>query len=409
MSKSWVLCVWLGSMAWGQAPPGTARTPQSPAQVANGTAASAGSEVLEDAPVLTVFGVCSATPTNETAKTGSAAAKTAGKKPEDCKTVITRKEFEKIASGLSPNVTPQLKHQLATALPKFIAMSEAAKAKGLDKTPQYQETLKVVQMQILTQQLQRSVQEEAEKVSPEDIEAYYKKNPEAYEQFSLDRLFIPRYKQAELEKRTENGEKLTEERQKAKEAADKAKQEAGEQELSKLAESLRERAAAGEDFVKLQKEAYEAAGMKVETPTVNLPKVRRTGLPPAHAAVFDLKVDGVSAVITDNGGRYIYKVVSEQVLPLDQVSEEIRNTLKSQRMKEMMDTYANSYHTETNDAYFGPPAPSGPMGGRPPGQLPPHVPRPNVPPPPTQPQAGAPAANPTSQPPAQSAPPSNSN
>jgi len=155
--------------------------------------------------VLTVFGVCPATPTNETAKTGSAAAKTAGKKPEDCKTVITRKEFEKIASGLSPNVTPQLKHQLATALPKFIAMSEAAKAKGLDKTPQYQETLKVVQMQILTQQLQRSVQEEAEKVSPEDIEAYYKKNPEAYEQFSLDRLFIPRYKQAELEKRTENG------------------------------------------------------------------------------------------------------------------------------------------------------------------------------------------------------------
>jgi hypothetical protein len=125
--------------------------------------------------------------------------------------------------------------------------------------------------------------------------------------------------------------------------------------------------------------------------------------------VFDLKVDGVSAVITDNGGRYIYKVVSEQVLPLDQVSEEIRNTLKSQRMKEMMETYANSYHTETNDAYFGPSAPSGPVGGRPPGQLPPHVPRPNVPPPPTQPQAGAPAANPTSQPPAQPAPPSKPN
>ena len=86
-----------------------------------------------------------------------------------------------------------------------MAMSEAAKAKGLDKTPQYQETLKVYKMQILTQQLQRAVQEEADQVSPQDIDAYYKKNPEPYEQFSLDRLFVPRYKQAQpAEKSTEN-------------------------------------------------------------------------------------------------------------------------------------------------------------------------------------------------------------
>ena len=119
-------------------------------------------------------------------------------------------------------------------------------------------------MQILTQQLQRAVQEEADQVSPQDLDAYYKNNPEAYEQFSLDRLFVPRYKQAQpAEKSTENAEKLTEEQQKAKEAADKAKQEQGEQELTKLAEGLRERAAAGEDFTKLQKEAFEAAGIKM--------------------------------------------------------------------------------------------------------------------------------------------------
>ena len=130
-----------------------------------------------------------------------------------------------------------------------------------------------------------------------EIEEYYKKNPEAYEQFSLDRLFIPRNKQPAAENKDEakEPEKMTEEQQKAKEAADKAKQEKGEQELTKLADSLRQRAAAGEDFAKLQKEAFEAAGRKVENPTVNLPKVRRTGLPPAHAAVFDLKVGEVSA------------------------------------------------------------------------------------------------------------------
>src|SRR5208282_6708894 len=283
MRKSWVLCVLLGATAWGQAPAGTS---PGPGQVPNGAATTRPqpAEVPEDAPVLTIVGVCPSTSTTAaaktgtTGKTGATAGKAAAKKPEDCKTVITRKEFEKIASGLSPNVTPQLKRQLETVLPKIMAMSEAAKAKGLDKTPQYQETLKVYKMQILTQQLQRAVQEEADKVSPEDIDAYYKKNPEPYEQFSLDRLFVPRYKQAQVAEKN-NEETLTEVQQKAKEAADKAKQEAGEQELTKLAENLRARAASGENFAKLQKEAFEAAGMKMDSPTVTM-KVRRTGLPP---------------------------------------------------------------------------------------------------------------------------------
>ena len=107
----------------------------------------------------------------------------------------------------------------------------------------------------------------------------------------MDRLFVPRTKQVEADAKEDEDkdEKLTEEQQKAKEAAEKAKAEEGEQAMSKLAEGLRERAAAGEDFVKLQKEAFEAGGMKIESPTVTLPKVRRTGLPPAHAAVFELK------------------------------------------------------------------------------------------------------------------------
>ncbi len=125
-------------------------------------------------------------------------------------------------------------------------MSEAAKAKGLDKSPRVLERLKFDKMQVLALELQRTVQEEADKVPPEKIAEYYKNNPEAYEQFSLDRLFIPRFKQAEAEDKGEakEPEKLTEEQQKAKEAADQAKREQGEQELNKLADSLRERAAA---------------------------------------------------------------------------------------------------------------------------------------------------------------------
>jgi parvulin-like peptidyl-prolyl isomerase len=403
------VCVLLGSLAWGQAQPETKPAQASPAQSpgADSKAPAPPPDVAENAVVLTVKGVCPATPKiGATSKTIASKTAVPAKKPADCKTEITRAQFEKIASGLSPNVTPQLKRQLETALPRFMAMSEAAKAKGLDKTPRFEQTMKIVKMQVLTQELQRSVQEEADKVPAETVAEYYKNNPEAYQQFSLDRLFIPRNKQVEPEDAAETKEeKLTEEQQKAKEAAEKTKQEQGEQELTKLADTLRARAAAGEDFIKLQKEAFEAAGTKVDNPTVNLPKVRRTGLPPAHAAVFDLKVGEVSQVISDNGGHYIYKVVTKETLPLDQVKEEIHNKLKSERMKEAMDKYTNSFEATPNEAYFGPPAAPGARPGAPP----PHLPRPKMAPPSTQPQGQPPASNPPAQPPAAQAPPSKPN
>lgn len=405
MRKSWLLCLLLGTLAWGQASPGT--TPAQPGAAQAPEAAdkpSVPAEVAENAVVLTIKGVCPAPAKTATVpKTGAGKTTTAvEKKTADCKTEITRAQFEKIANGLSPNVTPQLKRQLEAALPRFMAMSEAAKEKGLENTDRYKETMKVVRMQVLTQELQRTVQEEAENIPPDQIAAYYKENPEAYEQFSLDRLFIPRFKQGEPDEKEESKapEKLNEEQQKAKEAEEKADREKGEQELNKLADSLREKAAAGEDFAKLQKEAFEAAGTKVDNPTVNLPKVRRTGLPPAHAAVFDLKVNEVSAVISDNGGHYVYKVMTKEVLPLDQVKEEIHNKLKSERMKEMMDKYTNSFEAVPNEAYFGPPVAPGTRPG-----MPPHMPHPQTaPPPPTRPQdkdlgSTAPAARPAANPP----------
>jgi hypothetical protein len=274
-------------------------------------------------------------------------------------------------------------------------MSAEAKKRGLDKTPRFEETVKFAKMQILTQELQRSIQEQAAKISDADLEDYYKKNPEAFEQYNLDRLFVPRTKQPDTEAKDEDDKddkdaKLTEEQQKAKEAADKAKADEAEQVMTKLAETLRARAAAGEEFPKLQKEAFDAAGMKIESPTVNLPTVRRTGLPPGHAAIFELKAGEVSQVINDSGGHYIYKVNSKQELPLDQVKTEIHSTLQNQRTREMMDKVNNSFKSETNEAYFGP--------GGPATQPPPRLPNPRMAPGPMTPQAAPPAQPPAAKP-----------
>ena len=410
MRKSWLLCVLLGTLAWGQAAPATAPAAQAspaPDNVAKPQAppapADTAAAVPPDAAVITVKGVCPPQPKAAAAKgTAAKPAPAAKTPPADCKTVITKAEFEKLANGVAPSVTPQLKRNLAGVLPRIIALSNEARKRGLDKTPRFEEVVKFAKMQILSNELTRSIQEEAGKIPPEDIANYYKDNADAYAQYNVDRLFVPRTKQPEgLGKEEEvKDQKLTEDQQKAKDAEDKAKQEAAEQAMTQLAESLRARAAAGEDFVKLQKEAFEAGGIKVESPTVALPKVRRTALPPAHAAVFDLKPGEVSQVISDSGGHYIYRVTSKDQLTLDQVKEEIRNKLQGDRTREMMDKVNNTFTVETNPAYFGaggpgmPPPPRGPGGMGNPRMAPSPAAPAAKPPTPTPTPAEPPAAKP---------------
>ncbi len=377
MGKSWLMCVLLGTLAWGQAAPSAPPPPQ-PAQAPVDTSAS----VPADAAVITVIGVCPPQPKPAAATAAAAKPATTAKTPTaktppaDCKTVITKAQFEKLASAVAPSLTPQVKKQLAGVLPGVIGMSSEAKKEGLDKTEQFKQTVELAKMQILTTELRRKIQEDAAKISPADIEAYYKEHLDTFEQFNLDRLFVPRTKQPDAESREEvqTDEKLSDEAKKDKEAQEKAKADEAVQAMSTLAESLRARAAAGEDIVKLQKEAFEAAGMKIESPTTNLPNVRRTALSPAHAAVFDLKPGEVSQVISDAGGHYIYKLNRKDHLTLEQATNEIRSKLQNDRTREMMEKVNNSFKVQTNDAYFGP----GGVGAAPPPRLPRPMPMPQT-------------------------------
>ncbi len=375
MRKSWLLCVLLGALAWGQgAPPpeqegpvpGMEARPEAPA--APDTAA-----VPATAAVITIEGVCAtrpkpasargtATKPATTGKTTASATPATAATSSDCKTVVTKAEFETLLKGLTANPSPQIRQQLANVLPRFIAMSTEARKEGLDKTSQFDAMMKFARMQILSTELQRDIQQQAAKITDADIDDYYKAHSEAFEQFNLERLFVPRAKAMENEPSEDNAkdEKLTEDQKTAKETADKAKQEEAELAMTKLADDLRARAAKGEDLQALQKEAFAAAGMKIESPTVKVPGVRRTGLQAAHAAVFDLKPGDVSQVINDAGGHYIYKLDSKSEMSLDQAKQEIRNTLQNQRMREKMEKVTNSYRPVLNPEYFGAGATVGP-------------------------------------------------
>jgi len=245
---------------------------------------------------------------------------------------------------------------------------------GLDKGPQFEEMMKISRIQVLAQELGRSMQEKADQIPDKDIEDYYTKNAAQFEEASLHRLFIPKNKQLEPTK-----EKLSE-------AATKARQEAAEASMKATAEKLRARAAAGEDFDKLQTEAFAAAGLKAKAPNTDMGKVRRTALPPAHGAAFELKSGQVSEVISDGSGFFVYKMGERDTVPLDKAKDEIHNILRGQRMQDSMEAMQHAANPSLNDEYFGPeqehPGPGPGAGMRPPGKRP----VPAGTPPPTEPK-----------------------
>jgi len=102
---------------------------------------------------------------------------------------------------------------------------------------------------------------------------------------------------------------------------------------------------------------------------VNLGKLTREGLPTNHQKVFELQAGQVSELLDDPGGYYIYKVVSKQMVPLEQAKGEIRNMLQQQTFRQQMEAMIGSVKPELNQAYFAGPAPQ--RGGTAAPKLPP--------------------------------------
>lgn len=345
MRFQWSLCLLLASIAFAQAAP--------PAPTA-----SAGAKAEQAAPAAPDKAPEAKVGPNDTVITVKGACADSSKQGDDCKTVVTKEQFERLAEALQPNMSPPIRRQLASAYSRMLVMSAAAEKRGLDKQPKFDEMLRFARMQILSQELSRALQEEAGKISDSDFESYYNKNAPAYEEATFVRIFVPANKQIANPKPNMKDEEI------------KAEQKAGEAAMKKVAAALRARAANGEDPDKLQKEAFVAAGLKGTPPTTKMEKVRRTTLPPAHGAVLDLKPEQVSELISDPSGHYIYKLLSKQTMPLDSVKQEIRNTLSAQRYRDSMQGF-QAGNAELNDAYFGParnPAMPPPRGAKPAGE-----------------------------------------
>jgi PPIC-type PPIASE domain len=322
------------TMAWGQASqvpsnvPSIAPENNDDDRLVPATAA----KVAPDTPVLTITGLCDQAPPS-----GAVVPR------PTCQTVITRAQFERLTDAILTNMNVSTKRDLAESYPNLLAMAHEAEARGLENSLRFQERLAFARVQILSQELIRQVDEESAQVSENDIEVYYHAHITLFERASMERIFIPNRKRMDpLPKEQATSGALNAQRKEAEDA------------MTLVAEQLRTRAAGGEDFVKLQKEAYRAAGEGGVPPNPSLGQLRRAGLPPAQAAAFDLKPGEISRVLSDSTGHYIYKLDAKEIEPLEQMREEIRKMLQNQHRQQAIQAMQEPIVTKINELYFGP-------------------------------------------------------
>jgi hypothetical protein len=340
-------CLLLAGVAVAQSSspsPSLKPRPASPAQntgsagsipgVAGAEASAETSNVAPDAAVITIEGLC------EKGGGGSGT-------PTDCKTVVTRAEFDKVANTFQPNMPVATRKQLANHYAVWLYLAEKAHEFGLDHGPAFDDKMAVVRLEVLAQLAGERVHQEAGKVTDGEIGIYYHDHISDYKTISYDRLLVPKQKQVDSAGLKANDPDL------------QKKREASEAEMKAEADKLRARAASGEDFAKLQQEAYDFGGYtQIKAPNPHVDKARKDRIPPAHVSIFELKVGDVSQVFGDPSGFVVYKVAAIEDMPLASVHDDISRKLASDREKSQIESLQSS--TKLNDAYFGAPAPPPP-------------------------------------------------
>lgn len=286
-----------------------------------------------DTPVITVQGLCER-PANSSAT------------PSDCSTVITRAEFEKVLDAVQPNMPPAQKKQFANQYVMALLLAEKAHEMGLDQGPEFNERLQLARLQLLDREAAQQMQRDAQNVSESAISDYYQQHEGDYKTISFERIYVPKQKQIE-----------TTAEQKPNDADLQKKREASEAEMKEEADKLRARAAAGEDFLKLQQDAYDAAASKMQAKNVKMENMAKNSIPTTDAAIFDLKKGDVSQVFSDPTGYRIYKVLEITDQPLAKVHDQIAQSLRTQTIKTTFDSLQKSAKTTYDEAYFATPAP----------------------------------------------------
>ena len=155
--------------------------------------------------------------------------------------MVTKPQFDAVVNALNAIGPPLLPSQLrpvAQGYATTLVNYEEAKKAGIERDPRFAEVMRLARMRAMGDMYNALMQENARRIAPEAIEAYYKSNIEKFEELTLRRITLPEYNSANL------------------------KDEEFSAKAGKVAEDIHARAVNGEDLDKLQKDAFDALGVK---------------------------------------------------------------------------------------------------------------------------------------------------
>jgi hypothetical protein len=294
--------------------------------------AAAPAEIAPDTPIVTLQGICKETSKVTAPKAGSA--KTQAKtQAKTCKTVITRAQMDAMTDLLVPDATPEQRHQFALNYIRVMAASSVALGKHLDHDPavakEMDARVEFTRMQVMASSLYRRVEKLAEDVQDSELSSYYSEHSAAFTQAEIQRVV--------LLKANPSGSPVDLVMLKSK------------------AEELRARAAKGENFETLQKEAA-ALNAGSSASWDKTATVHRGGLPPAEAVVFDVKPGEVTSVVDASGTFEVLKLVSLRPIPLDSVRAELKTALTNGHLQLLMKDATKDVTANFNLAYLSLPS-----------------------------------------------------
>ncbi|HLJ27152.1 MAG TPA: peptidylprolyl isomerase [Candidatus Angelobacter sp.] len=274
-------------------------------------------------PVITVHGVCEEGKEN-TAPGASACAK-----------VVTREQFESLMKALNPGqeFPANARNNLGKLYAEYLTVEAATRKAGMEDTDEFREFMNWMRVLAATEYYRRKLQEKYRTPSQEEIDAYYREHLAEYETAKLVRVLIPRENPA-----TPGKDEFD---RKARDAANAA----------------RESLVKGLDPTEVQKNAYATLGLEAPPP-VDLGGRRRKDLVTDEAAeVFSLKAGEVTQIQTEPRNYVVYKVLSRETVPEDDLKKNISGQLMERKFRETMKSVVDSASVDLNERYFGPPTP----------------------------------------------------
>jgi hypothetical protein len=226
---------------------------------------------------------------------------------------------------LPQNLAPAERRREAESYTNLLVLSELARKRGLDKTAEMQDRLRLQQQRLLASAAYRELVQQANEVPQASLEQYYRDHSSDFDQLHLQRLFV----------RSAGPNDVQTARTKA--------------------EDLHKRAAAGADFDQLAKEL--ANSTSPVSSDIGLHTPGTLGMTPENSsAVFRLQPGQVSAVLQEQGGFFLYKATERKHMTLAEATPMIRQKLMSERLNQAMEQAKHALGVQLNSGYFDAPA-----------------------------------------------------